>query len=467
MTGETISVREGPSALANWWALAILTLISTLGIVVHYLISMLVGGMRSDLGLTDFQMGTAMGPAFGLPYALGGLALGWACDRYSRRWVLFGGVIVFGLAHAATGLAQNFETVLILRILTALGAAAVAPAAVSIVTERFGRGKLTTAIAILSTANKLGLAITFALGGALLAWGGWLIGRYDLAGMAPWRLVFLTTGVPSALLGLLVLTFADEREGKAPAAALAPVQTSIFAFIRDEWRLLSLMLGGFTLVACCTQGFIAWVPAFMERKLHQDPLSYGSVLGLFSTLAAAMLIVKGMIMDRLYARGMRDVAIRFYTWLLIASFPCAIFAFLTTSYPVFFLCYFVVAVLALPFAAYVLSAAMTISPPHLRGQMSALVKLPIFAIGGAGPMLMGWLTDNLFRDKDAIGYAIAIVVGVLIPLGVLCLRRSLVHFEAAAARAEARNAAAVPAAGASPTPPPNQERRKEADAAAR
>lgn len=434
--------QSAEASLVRWWVLAILTLLATLGIIVHYLISMLVGGMKADLALTDFQMGTAMGPAFGLVYAFAGVAMGWLSDRYSRRLVLLLAVTLFGVSHALTGLAESYGQVLVLRMLTAIGASAVGPASVSIIAEKFGKGRLTTAIAIFSTSNKLGLGFTFALGGLALHWAT-NIGEGHWLDLAPWRLVFLMTGLPAVALGLLVFTFGDSRSDLATRDPdKAPLQ-SLFAFCNSERKLLTLMLLGFTLIACCTQGLIAWVPSFMSRHLHQTPLSYGSTLGLFSTLAAGAVIIKGVIMDRLFARGIKDIALRFYTWLLVGALPFMATAFLTDSYAIFFACYFLVAVIAVPFGAYILAAAMVISPPHLRGQMSALVGLPIFAIGGAGPMLMGWLTDHVFQDEAAIGKSIALVLCLFVPAGVLCLRAAMRPLREAAARAEAR-AAQVP-----------------------
>jgi MFS family permease len=438
-TASRASVDTAPPTrvgIAGWWALFVLTFLSIIGIFAHYMMSMLVGDMKSDLGLSDFQMGIAMGPAFGLVYAIAGVALGWMADRYSRRWVLFGGIALFGMAHALTGFVTSFVALVGLRMVVGFGAAAIGPAAVSIVADKFSRSRLTSAIAILSTANKLGLAVTFAVGGISLIWARSMAAYLHLMGFAPWRLVFIMTGIPAIVLGLLVFTFGDLR--RAPSQSLAgsqPLQ-NILNFYMSQRKLLNLMLLGFTLVGICTQGLIAWVPAFMARQLSLPATYYGPILGLFSTLAAAAMVVKGVIMDRLYIKGMKDVSVRFYTWLLIGALPFMAAAFLTKSFVVFVVCYFVVAVVAVPFGAYILAAAMVVTPPHLRGQMAAVVGVPVFAVGGLGPMLMGWITDHVFRNEAAIGKSIAIVLCVLIPIAIVCLRKSLAPLRVSAADAE-------------------------------
>jgi len=110
------------------------------------IISMLVEPIKGDLALSDFQMSLLLGPAFALSYAFFGLPLGWAVDRWSRRWIIFGGVTTWGLATAACGLAQSFETLLIARILVGVGEACMIPAAYSLLADEFPRERLTVAV---------------------------------------------------------------------------------------------------------------------------------------------------------------------------------------------------------------------------------------------------------------------------------------------------------------------------------
>src|SRR3569832_2534300 len=115
MGGPAISDdhKAGWRADPAWWMVAVLFLIYVLAWLDRLVISMLVEPIKHSMNLSDFQMSVVLGPAFASCYAIFGLPLGWAADRYSRRAVSFGGTIVWALATVACGLAGSFETLLV------------------------------------------------------------------------------------------------------------------------------------------------------------------------------------------------------------------------------------------------------------------------------------------------------------------------------------------------------------------
>src|SRR6516165_2506838 len=74
--------------------------------------------------------------------AFGGLLLlgGRLADLFGRRKLFIGGLVTFGLASLAGGLSTSVSTLIAFRALQGAGAAALAPAARSIVTILFAEG---------------------------------------------------------------------------------------------------------------------------------------------------------------------------------------------------------------------------------------------------------------------------------------------------------------------------------------
>ena len=83
--------------------------------------------------------------------------------------------------------------------------------------------------------------------------------------------------------------------------------------------------------------------------------------------------------------------------------------------------------------AQALAALNEITPNQLRGLVTALYILVLGLAGaGLGPFAMGWVTDNVFGDKQYIHYSMALVTSVmglsgcaLVAFGLRSFRESL------------------------------------------
>jgi len=111
-------------------------------------------------------------------YALtfGGLLLlgGKAADRYGRRRVLLFGLLLFGLASLLGGFAQTPGQLVAARAAQGIGAAALAPAALALLTATFPGGReRVRAFGIWSAMNAAGGALGVLAGGLLTEYLGW------------------------------------------------------------------------------------------------------------------------------------------------------------------------------------------------------------------------------------------------------------------------------------------------------
>ncbi|PNP98156.1 MFS transporter [Sphingobium sp. SA916] len=421
--------RTNPGLGSAWWMVAVLFGLYVLSWVDRLIVSMLVTPIKAHLLLSDVQISMITSTSFAIFYAIFGLPLGWAADRFSRRWIIFGGVVIWGVATTACGFAQSYEALLIGRIFVGIGEAALLPAAYSLIADAFPSHLLTRATSTFQTAGKVGSATAFALGGVAIAFATAHSGIHiPFHGPAqPWQLVMMMVGVPGILLALLLFTFPDPGRRRTPGTAANGEQKGLIkAFVTQNWKLLALMLVGTSALAMCGYSMTNWVPAYIERHFGWKPVQYGFALSLMNIVSAVSLVVNGWIVDKLFARGMKDAHLRFYGWLILGFLPVIAYMFFATNPYVFLACYCVAQFITVPFMVYVSSVMGLIAPATIRSRMLASFLFVFTILGqGAGPAIVAALTQYVFHDEGALGRSLAVVVTVSSILALISFRMAL------------------------------------------
>src|SRR4249919_2447398 len=104
-------------------------------------------GIRREWGLSDTALGL-LGTVFTLLYAVFGLPLGRLSDTRGRRLILAGGVFVWSVLTAASGLARNFSQLIVARLGVGVGEATCSPASTSLLGDFFPTNLRGRAVAI-------------------------------------------------------------------------------------------------------------------------------------------------------------------------------------------------------------------------------------------------------------------------------------------------------------------------------
>ena len=171
------------------WVLGVAILGSSLAFIEGSVVGVALPAMQASFGIDSAAVQWVTN-AYML--MLGALLLigGAAGDRYGLKRVFVAGTALFGLGALACGLANTFVVLIGARVLQGLGAAALVPTSLALLSRYFDKGDRGRAIGIWAGAS----ALTTAMGPAL---GGWLVDAFA------WPAVFLMVP-PVALLAVLV-----------------------------------------------------------------------------------------------------------------------------------------------------------------------------------------------------------------------------------------------------------------------
>jgi EmrB/QacA subfamily drug resistance transporter len=208
---------------------------------------------------------------------MAGAALG---ERYGRRRVLIGGLALFGVGSAGCALAPSLGWLIAVRTIQGAGAAAMAPAALSVLSTAFGPDQRPRALGLF--ASITGLATL----------GGPLIGGAIVQNLA-WQWIFWINVPIAAVLIPLVLVQLEKNAGSACGldyAGIALVSAAAFGLVwglirgnESGWAsaevVAALVGGAFALVV-----FIGWelranAPLIPMRFFATRAFSAGNAAG--------------------------------------------------------------------------------------------------------------------------------------------------------------------------------------------
>lgn len=176
------------------------------GLVFQYLIPLLVVG----LGLTLTQAGTIASANY-FAAALGGWIGGWLCDRYGRARILQITILWFSLFSFLSGFAQDFNQLLVIRILQGIGFGAEWAVGAVLLGEMITPKHRGKALGVVQSGGAIGSGIAALLAGPVAAMFAPDIG---------WRVAFWVGILPGILI-FFVRKDSDDAEVFREAARRA------------------------------------------------------------------------------------------------------------------------------------------------------------------------------------------------------------------------------------------------------
>jgi predicted MFS family arabinose efflux permease len=411
-----VSSKSIPLTSYQFRLLAVLVLVNFVNFAARYVLVPLIPMLRSNLGVTDAQLGSLQTWLLAV-LAGGSLLFGFLADHLSRKAIVTFGIVCWSLATLAGGLAGSFAFLLVARAFVGIGEAAYAPAAQSMISGAFPLETRASAQAIFASGMLLGGAAGQALGG--------IIGpRYG------WQAAFFVIGAAGLLPVIAVMTLKEPPRG--PVSEICPIRKllTVPAFLA--------MIAGGTCITFSSVSLLTWgvdfAVTYKDFSLRQASVSL-AVIGLVCSLVGVLF--GGFVADRLQRRFAYGRIIAIAVAFLLAA-PFLILAIQTEEKSLVLAALAMAAFFMSWYHGPVTAVIHDMMPRRAHATSIGVYMFVTQLVGGFGPQLVGRISD-LHDMQFGLQIAVAVMVagGLLMFLVIHFIRRDgLQHSCLEAFRAE-------------------------------
>jgi EmrB/QacA subfamily drug resistance transporter len=381
-------------------------------------------------------------------------------DKYGRRRCLTTGLTIFGLGSLLGGLSWNFPSLVIFRIIQAIGAAGVFPNAVVSATDLFPpehRGKV---MGIWGMAVSMGSVTGPSIGGVIVHYLGW---KYVFFANVPFVILSFTAilllmksdaQTPSAFhfdypgtvtLAVMIITLVVALQNgsemgwnSAPVLIMLTVSVAclpVFKRIETNCQepvihmglfknpvfLSGVYCGGIHLVAI--QGMQFLMPIFLSAVKDFDAVTIGLVLVPQAAVRLVVSPITGLLEDRFGSKTPVTLG------LIIRTLALVLFAFLTpsASKSLITLSLLLDGTGAALIWAPSLNAVIKSSPQEMASSVTGVFNMLRFIMASTSTVIIGLVMDKLFHGVPAnklapvpgflqtyIGLAVLTALGLLV-----------------------------------------------------
>lgn len=207
--------------------------------------------------------------AFSLPAIVLTPLLGILADRIGRKRILVPSLFLFGLAGGAGALAQEFNTLVVLRVIQGIGGAALASISVTIVGDLFPGRRRAEAVGLNGSIFGIGAALYPLVGGALA--------------MFAWNYPFF---LPLAAIpvGVLVLSSLHNPEPRN-SQGLRQYLSATWGYLKDI-RVASVFAARVITFTILFGAYLTYFSLFLGDSFHASPFTIGIFLASSSIVGA-------------------------------------------------------------------------------------------------------------------------------------------------------------------------------------
>jgi len=386
------------TAASRAFVLAMLLIVYTFNFLDRLVMSILATPIKTELHLTDTQLGMLGGLAFAILYSTLAIPFAWIADRTKRSWVISVSLAIWSGFTALCGLTTNFAALFLCRLGVGVGEAGGVAPSYALISDIFPPRQRARALGIYSLGIPLGAGLGVLFGGAVAA-------------AVDWRTAFIAVGLAGVIFTPLFALTVREPERRATARTeigFARVVAMLAA--KPSFWLLAF---GAAFSSMVGYGLAFWLPSLLQRSFGLTLLSASHFYGALLLIGGIPgILLGGWAGDRAGRRGKAGYA-RVPGIAFLCCVPLFAAGVMSHSSTLAFVLFLVPQALSYMWLAPVLAAVQHLVPASVRATASASFLLINNLIGlGLGAMTIGKLSDLLTPAFGAEALRIGMVAAL-------------------------------------------------------
>jgi MFS family permease len=244
-------------------ALVLLTAMNFVNYLDRYILPAVQEQVKGEFRLSDDQLGS-LTVWFFVAYVAAAPFTGWLGDRFRRKPLIVIAALSIAAMNFFTASVHSYMSLNLRHAALGIGEASFGVFAPALLADFYSEKQRNAALTIFNVAIPVGAALGYLAGGNIAEHHGW-------------RMAFIASAVPGALIALLILFFMREPERTTVHEKARVDKASVMSLLTNKAYLAAIL--GYAAVTFSLGGISFWMPAFLHRVDGRDLGAAGTIMG--------------------------------------------------------------------------------------------------------------------------------------------------------------------------------------------
>ncbi len=284
---STTKPNSGGTVAGAATALVLLTSLNFVNYIDRYILPGVQEQIKHEFLLTDAQIGT-LTLWFMLAYMATSPITGWLGDRFPRKPMIVIAALFWSAINFFTASVHSYDSLNLRHAALGVGEASFGIFAPALLSDFYPAEQRNRVLTIFNVAIPVGAALGYLVGG--------VVGEHH-----GWRMSFVVSAVPGAILALLILFFMKEPERGASQHEKAKLHKGTVLELAKNKAYLSSILG-YAAVTFSLGGISWWMPSFLERVGGRTQSSAAFLMGAITVVTGLLGTITGGVLAQRWSK---------------------------------------------------------------------------------------------------------------------------------------------------------------------